>query len=218
LYLSSDKGKNWKNINYPGSKCTDVLKNNKFVFATSDYIYPHAEDYNLYRNELNTNNWEKIKGFTSKYFENIYSSLASYNNRIFLSTYGGLYSSTNNGTSWESNNDMQYCWNIIVDKNEIFAISGLQIYKADLNDNKLNWVILNSLPIGTIQLIIKDQFMIARADTCIYLSKDRGITWNDISYNKINNYYSIELINDMILCGTDSGNIIISTDLGKSIK
>ena len=146
-------------------------------------------------------------------------SLAMCGNNIFAGA-GGVYISTNNGTSWAKTTlDNLYVDALAVKENNIFA--GTQIYGVYISTNNgQNWTQTGLNNQSVISLAINGNSIFAGTyENGVYLSTNNGTSWTQTALNNLD-VTSLAVSGDMIFAGTfdnyNNTGIFFSTNNGQS--
>ena len=131
LVYSPDGGSTWLNIGIPNTITYDV-------FLFDDEMLFNANSKGLRKSFVNEINWSLSFKCTDRFISiNDFKMLI--NNKWIIGTNEGLYTSTNNGFSWDSTSILDYTRLIQIDKlDNIFAIAG---YLYLSSDNGVSWEI-----------------------------------------------------------------------------
>jgi photosystem II stability/assembly factor-like uncharacterized protein len=137
--------------------------------------------------------------------------------RMYVSGSGGLYSSTNQGISWEridlGDLDTENVLNIITHPSgKVFVLGTFGLIESDTNGT--NWKSKNMFP-WHLTLDSKGRLYSDKGKEGIYISEDLGYTWK---YIGLKDYYiqSLSFIGNNILVAGTLGGIIISEDQGNN--
>lgn len=211
VYLSTDNGLSWKTAN---NNMTDASIN----FFTGDGLNLFAGSSRLYRLPANSTNWVNISNGLA--LMRIYALIVKGTN-IFISVedyegYFKLYTSKNNGTTWELTGS-QPPYNILdfaTDGINLFAGTSSGVYLST-NDG-LSWTNVSSdLSSFTVNTLICNGDTICAGTTGgFFISTDSGITWlrNNSGLKSIS-ISKLITSGSNIFAGTKSG-IYLSTNNG----
>jgi photosystem II stability/assembly factor-like uncharacterized protein len=212
VYTSTNNGNNWIEKNDLIGNITiykiEVSNNNKVYIGTSGYGLFVTSDLGSH--------WDRIDSLNAEF---IFDIAITAKGNLFVTSYEGLFLSTDEGTSWNlSNNSLTGC--VDVSESEyIVANSQDSIYIS--TDNGSTWEnITNNLPQGTIYDVIfgnLNEYIYVNVFTAgIYRSTDMGNTWtslnNGLNFPVINCLYSS---NDGNLFAGTYNNLYLSTDFGE---
>jgi len=187
------------------------------VFETlainSDFqIFGGSPGAGIFRTSNNGNTWESINAGLSNTF--ISAIGISNNNKIFAGTNGGLFVSTDNGSSWKYADLMVKSVRDIVinSKGDIFvADAGAGVYYS--SDDGMSWK-PRSDDISYIESLLVDSSGVLYAGTLngIFISGNNGKSWQSANSALANTrIYSLALdSHDNLYAGTDGSGIFRS--------
>jgi len=189
------------------------------LFAIS-YMKP---GYALIRSTDNGNSWTMID---NDYLasEPVYVRIAA-NDEIFMGTFDGIYSSTNNGNNFIKRTNgmikgiLSFCTN---SSNHLFAgTDGIGVFRSQ--NNGLDWTYINNglAPSSENKRIValcrNSNDYIFAAKGGVYKTQDNGDVWVSCGESSLSGEVNSLIINshDVIFAGTDEG-VFISTDEGEN--
>ncbi|HEY6953366.1 MAG TPA: T9SS type A sorting domain-containing protein [Bacteroidota bacterium] len=219
LYVSRDNLKTWQvdtgGIN--GAQISDIS------LDTAQYVYA-ATDKGLFVQNPDSNVWHAVSSLTQ--LTNLSRVFVDRENRILAAgSSGGLYMSTNNGTSWSAAptglgtnivglmaDDAYH--NLFVSAAP-FAFSSSRLYRSaggtgtwQIVDTSISRIVGSaSFQTMNINTITGDSMLIAGTSFGVFMSTDQGLTWT------MNNN-GIKAENISGIAKTASGKILLATDLG----
>ncbi len=220
VYVSRDTLKTWQ-IDTTGINDAKIQDIN---LDTAQYVYA-ATDHGLFKQNPDSNAWHKVTSFTQT--TNLYSVFVDRKNRILVGgNGGGLYQSTDNGASWNSDasgvgsnqvlliTDDAYNNLYITAGTSIFSF-GAHIYKSTGGTSSWQEIdssisrIVSSTSFQNMQInsLSGDSLLIAGTSFGVFLSTDQGTTWT------MNNN-GIKAENFTGMAKTGSGKILLSSALG----
>ena len=143
-------------------------------------------------------------------------AMAMNGNYLFAGSDGGVFLSTDNGTSWIETSNGITNTNIqaLAIKNDtLFAgTKGAGVFRSIDNGTSWTSTTLNNTYLNT--LLIKDQSLFAGTSTGLYLSTDNGDSWNPVNNGLADtNIMALAYIGDNIFAGSQSG-VSLSTNGG----
>ncbi len=142
-------------------------------------------------------------------------SLTSSGSNIFAGTYGGggVYLSTNNGTSWTLTSlNNQYVISFAVNGNNIFAgTDGIGVYLSTNNGTIWTQAGLNSRSVPS--LAVNGINIFAGTDYGVYLSTNNGTNWTLTSL-QFTIGWSLAVSGSNIFAGTQNNGVYLSTNNG----
>ncbi len=195
-----------------------------FDLDTAQYVYA-ATDNGLFIQNPDSNVWHKLTSFTQA--TNLFSVFIDRRNRILVSgNGGGLYLSTDNGTSWNSDaagigsNQVQLIsddafGNLYITASPSTFDFSSHIYKStggtsswqEIDSSIIRIVSNASFANMQINTISGDSVLVAGTSFGVFLSTDQGSTWT-----MNNNGITAENFSGMVK--TSSGKILMSSALG----
>lgn len=216
LYESSDLGASWfrSNNGIANLGIDSMAKNNSYIFAGT-------LTQGIFRSIDNGQSWVSINnGLTGLNTLHI-NKIDVIGNVVFITTDAGLYSSTNDGNSWELKfyPGLNYQTEVFDYNNGNFvtAVNGVGVFLS--SDNGTTWVQTQTNGLNTQTayysiLIDGNVIIISTHNGEVFKSTDLGNTWKNISIIS-NNYltFELELFNNTLYAATNKG-LMISKDLG----
>ena len=228
LYLSKDKGDSWLllrgGLNYSFVNSMTVIGSNIFIGASKGWTNDPIGG--IFFSSDKGDNW------ISKGFDDMEAvSFASKNNIVVTGTLGrGCYLSTDNGINWlltdtqDSLLKKSYLSSVAMMGTDIFVCNSAEngyngkIYFS--SDIGINWVEKNANfnGIHVTSLTVSDHIIYATTYNGIYLSSDKGETWQNKSVGFPDTDLKVKTIaisGNNIFAGTRNA-VYLSTDLGES--
>ncbi|MBP7215184.1 MAG: T9SS type A sorting domain-containing protein [Candidatus Kapabacteria bacterium] len=227
LYLTTDGGKNWNNLEVPTNRfITAVGISTNYIYCSFER-YGNNEDYVFYMSSDNGESWQVVDEIKS----NIVYSINVYNDSVYACTPSGVYFSSDNCETWQIiGTPMWYVSTIGVNKGYIFTSTNTGIYKSsDYGDNweKMNF---DYTDVSSFAFDGNDIYL-GRGDVYkhtggVYKSTDNGTSW-EITGLKDVFIPAVGVKDGKIFAGTgiygkngdfrrDSGDIFVSFDKGAS--
>jgi len=189
IYLSSDKGKNWKKIS------TDFTQSNIGAMAINGTtFFSGTWGDGIFVSSDNGVTWtKKSEGLTNNSINDIFISGAN----VFAATNGGgIFLSANNGTTWTPvNNGLSklYVRKIAVSGSNLFAATSAGVFLS--SDNGANWTAVNnglaSLNISKLAISGSDIFA-GTYGQGVFRSSDNGANWNPLNNGLPNAFANIQ--------------------------
>lgn len=219
IYLSTDKGSSWKEIN------TGIT--NKQIWSisvTDNALFAGTASGGLFRSADNGSNWTAANTGISA--TTIIRSVAKFNNKLFAtSTNQGIYVSTDNGTTWAKQNTGivgLVAQPLLVTDAELYTGVLQSVYKYDATNDK--WVAANSgIVNNTISSLtsIKDKAGvvnlfagISNSGNNVFRSVNSGTSWTGASKGlPAVPVATIAAVGTTLFAGNDYG-VYISKDMG----
>lgn len=170
VLLSSTGGSTWQSVN---TGLTDTRLYT--IFADGAALYAGSESNGAYVFNTTSLSWSKTSlGNMSVY------SLTKSGNSVLAGTWSGIYSSGNNGTSWESIPSLSagYVYSIASNATSVFASLGNELFRSTDNGNtwsKCTGIVGNS-HIPTV-LTYNNYVLVARMGEGVFVSSDNGDSW-----------------------------------------
>jgi photosystem II stability/assembly factor-like uncharacterized protein len=194
LLKTTDGGKNYNNINLDGILNSPVFEIIRDV--TSNIAL--CLSYNGIA-KINLNN-DSISNVTENFFaeEVVFRDIAKsdLNNVFYVATNSGLLKTIDFGETWQyisySNTIERESYAIDVTESEILYVSTENnLLKSE--DGGYNWIVITDFSNKTIKKILSlfDGFILAATDTEVWVTRDDGVNWTQIttdnSFGTINN-------------------------------
>jgi hypothetical protein len=161
--------------------------------------------------------WQQTNGPSGRIY-----SFALYGTNLFAGGDGGVFLSTNNGTSWTSVNNANM---ITTDVVSSLVVSGADLFAATqrgvfLSTNKgTNWSVVETD--GSINsLVVSDTNLFAGGNFGVWLSNDNGTSWNAVNNVGLGGHYP-PFVNVLLTSGTNIfagtyNGVFLSTNNGTS--
>jgi len=211
LYISSDNGTAWTDLNQPG----DILASNSmFIFSGISW-----NSGGLNRSSDNGTTWS----FAGPYSSSCIRSLAANENNIYTgievcaqANSAHFWTSSNNGANWIERSFTYLANRVIslaVNGNNVFAGTSIYgIFKS--TDNGTTWAqtLLNNQRVYSLAVNGNNVFA-GTSSNGVYRSTDNGTTWTQTSLNN-QLVYSLVVSGNNIFAGTDQNGVYLSTDNG----
>ena len=221
MYLSTDKGASWKEINNG-----ITIKQIWSVSVVDNVLFAGTNNGGLFRSTNNGDSWTASNSGISS--TTIIRSVVKFNNKLFAtSTNQGIYISADNGGSWTQHNDGLtglVAAPLLVAENELFAGVLQKVYKYDATNAK--WVAASSGIINnTISALVclKDQAGtknvfagVSNSGSNVFRTVNSGINWT-AAYNGMPAVPvgSLAAVGTILFAGNDYG-VNISKDFGNT--
>ena len=204
IYFTSDGGNNWEKSLFPSvdnsipREFNAIAVNGSNVFAstrpTNISVYPLLPS--LFRSVDNGINWEEIMSAPNTYpNDTTITAIGIWASKVFIGTQSGLYSSSDNGTTWTlltsglpTGGNLYYT--IISSGPVIFASN---MYGTYLSTDGVNWTL--TLPALSVVLAANGPNIYATNCCDILISNNYGSTWTS------SNVYNNATINSLVVKG-----------------
>ena len=211
VFRSADNGTNWIDVSTglmcPFVQSLAVSGNNLFVAASGQF------DFGVFISNVNGSNWQ-VANTPFKDF----SEMIKNDTNLFAGTSGGVFLSTNHGTSWiEVSTGLPDTCNVTA-----LAFSSTNLFAGTKNgiffstNNGTNWIERNNSLSNTCvtSLAVSGSNIFAATAGGIFLSTNNGTSWTKTNFTNTN-LISITLTGtNLFACTEDS--IFISTNNGAS--
>ena len=227
LYKTINYGLNWIKINAPTSIQTITVKDDSIlcgIFSTPTGS-PTGSEYQFLSTSIDNGlTWKTENDSFPQY--TAFNDIIIYNNKIYLSTSVGLYTSEN-GLSWNLYGTLDSeCKSVSLNDNKIFAITNYENNIKKSYDNGNTWTdITNGLhPSSSIYSVLsinnKLYVLTGYYDSGIYqndinVSDNDGITWNlmknGLPTNNVYNLTNLYNYNDTIYVYSNNNVYNVST-------
>ncbi len=201
---STNNGQTWESIInglYNVQDIQTIHKKGQLLFL--------GTDKGVFISTNNGNNWSESNSGLSP-VTTVYT-FAFDNNSIYAGTWNGVFKSTNNGDSWH---------NIGCEHIKVIAASEKKIYTGSFdskclyqaintsNVSPLNWVAVQTENKNVRAIITYGESVFAGTEGGIFLSKDNGKNWQNISAGLGGQYIECLAIKDgYIFAGTNSSSV-----------
>ena len=209
VYNTSNNGENWIRFN-------EGLVDPIFGLMTSSEgdLYSNTQ-FGVFRYEGN-NSW-KHSSFGMPIPSAVYDLQEGYNGNLISAVFGhGIFSSENNGNSWEkfAGNIFPYVRSVTTHENIVFAITNQGVYRTD--DNVTQWVnISNNL--GNISgslIYYYDDYLYLQTENDFVKTKYNDIIWQPMDINNaqldVNSLYTSN--SDELFACTNNGLYKLNND------
>jgi len=192
VFKSTDDGNTWNKVwdAETGMNCVYVDQNNN-VYVGLNYSPTQS---GIYRSNDGGNSWQKIFDET----ENVYAIIKLNNGRILAASYGKVFYSDNEGSSWTSTTDGLVSSTpsafVIRNQNEVFMSTlGYGIYKS--TDNGATWTNQTGAgPDYSCLVIDSDGVMYAGTRGYWVYRSDNGDNWSLINSGMGDEKYVLSLL------------------------
>ncbi len=218
VYASIDTGATWSRWNngLRALQINSLEKNNLYIFAGTD-------SQGMFRSGDSGENWILINNGLNNTNTLHIDEILEIGNTIFIATGDGIYKSSNNGDFWErklnpglnkSTQGLDFHNGVLVT-----GVSETGIYTS--TDNGENWSLTSTSGLNTQTSyysvkIYDSNIVVSNNSGEMYISKDLGNTWNDISItSSFHLTYDFEFIDNNLYAATTKG-LMVSSDLGQS--
>jgi len=205
IFVSSNKGVSWAHPSTNIITCNSFMRvNNKILAATSNL--------GIYYSTNRGDNWI----YSGLYGKNV-TSLTKNDNFIFAgtsSTYdGNIYSSSNQGASWNSIFNAIPCNSILAIDSHIVAHETYYDYVYFSVNNGANWTRSNNYSLDVSNFTKVGNIFFASTSSGVSKSTNYGLDW--VSAGLIgNNVNFVNSENNYIIAGTNYNGVYYSTNLG----
>ena len=209
LYESFNNGASWT-LNNSGISALQIRSlnfNNNYLFAGSDR-------QGIFRSSDNGLSWTEINNGLANLNAFTIFNIVIVGNYLFISTYDGVYVSTNNGDTWIRK--FQGAAEALDFNNGVLVVAGSgKVYiSTDLGQSWASTSFNVQTGFEAIQ-IIGNTIVLATRSSEIYISDDLGNTWTNISTPNGDYIYDILYSNTELYASTNNG-LMISDDLGSN--
>lgn len=214
VYFSTNNGMSWGQTSLNNQSVWAVAANGNYTFAgTYDFPPPY---HGVYRSSNNGINWD-----TTSLVALPVQALIVNNNYILAGLYdlGGVYKSTDNGSTWVQSLSNLSVWTLAAGGNYIFAgcFGAMGVFRS--SNNGLNWnQTLSNIYIGSLAVNGNNVFagnIFDNPPRGVYLSTDNGASWAQTSLNN-QAVGSLTVNGNFIFAGTSSYGVYISNDNGSN--
>jgi len=210
VFLSTDNGSSWIRTNLP-NEYSDI-----YSLAISDTnIFAGGSSGSVFLSTDNGTNWLG----SSLTYATIYSIVVLSNGaggaNLFAGTdynykfvpNGGIYLSTNNGTSWSSIKTGWYVYALAVSGTDLFAgTDGGGIFLS--TDNGLSWNAINTGLTNTVvhTIAIFGTKLLAGTDGGVFLSENNGTSWVNMGL-QVHSIQAFAFLGLNLYAGTGNGGV-----------
>ena len=211
VQISEDYGKNWRVMNFPGTRISQftvkdmTIFNGRIIISLIGILY--------YSDDLGEN-WSMVED------ENIVPHLTSAikfnitDDKLFLGTQsGGLLYTDKKGTDWSKFDFGDSVLNKL--KIKTLKVYGNDYYigtldtgmvKWNSSTKEVNWFSDNLSSYGPVEDIVKlGNNIVVKTTTNVLISKDNGDNWESTFFDKGGNLSNLQLIDDTFFMGTWGG-------------
>lgn len=219
LYSSLDNGNSWT-LSSSGIKAVNIQsfgRNSNYIFAGSGY------NRGVFRSNDGGQTWENINQGLDKLNDMTVNTFLTIEDHVFIATGSALYKSINDGENWTLLFDPGVNKSVQAfdfDKGLMaIGINGDGVYISE--DTAKTWTkastdgLKTDTSYGALK-IVGDSIMIGTAVGEVFLTKDKGVQWNEISPG--GNVYNIDDIDfiDGSFFITSYNTVMKTNDLGDS--
>ncbi len=146
-------------------------------------------------------------------------SMTSHDSILFAGADGGVFLSTDLGSSWNAANNglpkNTSVYSILVKGPNLFAGSSNGVFLSTNNGN--SWTSVNQgLPFSTNTLIVKDTNIFAGTFSGVFLSTNNGVSWKEADSGMTNKYVNYFAIKDTNIFAATNDGMFVSTNNGVS--
>jgi len=216
LVLSTDYGKTWSQ---PNTGLTDRYIKSVMIVGTEIFMATNGQG--VLRSTDKGNTWEqKNTGFDNYNSEDIYVLLNN-NGILYAGTLTGIYSSGNNGNTWQKFTQDKKLYGTramtFIDNN-IYALTQENLHLSTNNGNSWEQIYYtNENEDLTCLAAINNTLFLGKNYTGIYTSDDNFQTWtSNLSGLKEFDICSMTITGKHIFVGDGAEGIFLSTDNGSS--
>ncbi len=220
LFYSTDNGESWSLISseFSEKSATSLGINGENIFVGLYF------GRGIILSTDNGENWRSVNNGLSSVYDLTVSVFLFLENKMIISTAGGLYYSTDNGGKWnkiEIGGNYKFS-DLVKNQNKIFCgtVNKGIFFSTDKGET---WFRIknNGLPPDSVKLTIRD---LAVYDGNIYAgtekrglfySTDNGETWSNINNEKLKEIIAIYPLDSAIFVSSKTG-VMLTTDNGKS--
>jgi photosystem II stability/assembly factor-like uncharacterized protein len=211
IFTSRNEGKTWfSDQNFLSNSITSSLVgNNRFMFTGISQGYV-GDPVGVFRSADGVH-WDKINSGLLDTF--VRALITTNDSTVFAGTNGGIYRSTNNGSSWKQVSAIGSILAFAASGNIMYAATYEHIVRS--TDNGSNWKIIDSgMPFTHVSGL-------ARNNADLYAVTDVGIfryaqnnSWKPV-FEKLG-LTALAIHGDQFLTGGSNGDVYYSIDSGKS--
>ncbi len=219
LYISSDEGDHW-------SKVDDMFENkivyvqkffqegNEVLMVTSEVNeVENVNEYNIYRSVDLGVTWSKTDAPNTIALFGLPIQLFRMYGYLFFQSFGRIFRSNDNGSTWEELTDA-------VGESINIVTNGAQIIASGIATNSISydfgdsWSILNSTGTSSKPFLENSLIIAYSVNDSIEISEDLGVTWSQVSSPIDLNYGvtfkrgasgKLYLLNDLVYVSEDNG-------------
>lgn len=210
IFLSSDEGESWVISD-------SQLVNVHSMLSTSSELFARAEENNIYRSSDEGTTWQLV------FSDNAYpwfSSIVENDGRVFVGSASGIFSSSDNGTSWTGVDSSLQVSSLGVSDSGLIATTQLQgVFLS--TDSGAKWESADS-GLKSLNISQNGRFVTEGTDTYmgtgygVYRSTDGGLIWTPIDSGlAVPGILSIIGSGQKLYASTANG-IFVSSDSGQS--
>ncbi|MBN2105509.1 T9SS type A sorting domain-containing protein [bacterium] len=212
IICSEDSGKTWSVVG--GESWISI---SKLAINSNGELFAGIDGFNyggIYYSSDSGKTWvEKSDGLPNAGIDNL---IVDHDDKIFVSSWFGIYKSINHGDSWEQCLDHDsYGTTITISQNNDIYIGNSEGKLLKSEDHGIHWyeIELNSdvSKINSIKMTDDNQLFLG-TDNGIYISNDHGISWTMCNKNlPFNEIDCIELLSsDQILISVRGSGLYVS--------
>ncbi|TMM55868.1 BspA family leucine-rich repeat surface protein [Maribacter algarum] len=216
VFASLDSGVTWLSSN-AGIRALDA----RALYSNNSFAFAGTLEQGIFRSANSGDTWEAINSGLTGYGPKQVNKIIEVNDVLYIATGGGIFSSSDNGNSWnlkldpglnQNSNDLAYDNGIFVT-----ATSGSSIYMS--TDMTQSW---SQVPIDALsepsyfgEVEIKGDTIAVSTGGSIYTSINLGNTWKKSTPISSNTIGAIEILNENLYVSNYNA-VYVSRDLGDS--
>lgn len=215
MYKSIDDGDSWV-----ANKGVSAVQIESLMFSSSN-LFAGSDNQGIFRSADLGESWESINQGLDGLNAYHVSDIVVVDADIFIGTGSDIYASSDNGDTWVSKfyPGINKSTQALGYDDGLFAVgvNGSGVYKS--LDNAETWQLTETDVLNTETsyesiLVSGDTIIVSTHDAEIFVSKDEGVTWADISIQGDYYFtYSLEYFSDKLYAATSKG-LLLSEDLG----
>ena len=216
LYESFDGGNSWA-LNNTGISALKI----ESLHRKGIYIFAGTDRQGIFRSEDEGESWVNVSTGLDALNALHVSDIIAIEDELFIGTGGGVYSSLDNGDNWVMKLDpgLNKSIQVLDFQNGVFAagVNGTGVYIS--LDTAENWSLaatdgLNVQTSYESLMVYGDTIAVSTHNGEMFVSKDLGETWIDISIGGDYYFtYNIQYVDGKLYAATNKG-LLVSQDLG----
>jgi gliding motility-associated-like protein len=209
IYRSSDNGLSWQYSVAQGFGCGNL----DFQADDDNVLYTSVGGFlrGLYVSKNNGASW--VNTFSGRDFTDI-ESLSGFN-KVFITTSGNIWSTSNKGTTWDQITGQPFSTNTILIKSfksNVYVCNSIgEIFVS--NDGGTSWTYLSKINLQTTPSIYLNDFVFVNDQTWfasidkngVFQSDDGGLTWRSITNGLSGDSRYLFYDNNTLLATTSDG-------------